>query len=401
MPAFAYTARDEQGRTQHGQRDGTDVREVATALRADGLLPLRVVQAAALPWWRRPVHLFGPRPIDLEMQLRQLSFMLRTGLTLLAALQVLAEQGSAATTRVWLDVAARIRAGASLHEAMLAPRCFPRLTTSLVDVGERSGNLDHVLARAADAMARRRRTRTQVLTALAYPALVVVLAVATVAYMMVSVVPKLAKFLAALGRTLPPSTQLLVDIANAVQVHLVRGSLLLAALVGALAIAWATRRGRLVLEAGLLRVPVVGRILRLSAVSTFAHNVSLLLASGVQLTTTLAVVQPLFFLRMVRERLGRCRESVVQGTALAESLSAEGTFPPLVHSMVRVGETSGSLDEVLDGVAHHHDEVLQELVRRLGTLIEPVILVVIGSIVGFIYFAFFMAIYSITGVGGA
>lgn len=401
MPNFAYIARDERGRTQRGQRDGTDLREVAAALRADGLLPLRVTTATSLPWWRRPLHVFGPRPIDLEMQLRQLSFMLRTGLTLLAALQVLAEQGSAATTRVWLDVAARIRAGESLHEALLAQKCFPRLTTSLVDVGERSGNLDHVLARAADAMSRRRRTRTQVLTALAYPALVVVLAVATVAYMMVSVVPKLAKFLAALGRTLPPSTQLLVDIANAVQAHLVRGSLFLAMLVGALAIAWATRRGRLVLEAGLLRVPVVGRILRLSAVSTFAHNVALLLASGVQLTTTLAVVQPLFFLRTVRERLGRCRESVVQGAALADSLIAERTFPPLVHSMVRVGETSGSLDEVLDGVAQHHDEVLQELVRRLGTLIEPVILVVIGSVVGFIYFAFFMAIYSITGVGGA
>lgn len=401
MPAFAYIARDEQGRTQRGERDGTDVREVTSALRAEGLLPLRVAAATALPWWRRPLHPFGPRPIDLEMQLRQLAFMLRTGLTLLAALKVLAEQGSAATARVWLDVAARVRAGAPLHEAMVAQKCFTRLTTSLVDVGERSGNLDHVLTRAADALARRRRTRTQVLTALAYPTLVVVLAIGTVAYMMASVVPKLAKFLAALGRTLPPSTQLLVDVANAVQVHLVRGCVFLGLLVLAIAIAWATRRGRLVLEAMLLRVPVVGRILRLAAVSTFAHNLALLLASGVRLTNSLAVVQPLFFLRTVRERLARCRDAVVQGNPLADSLLAERAFSPLVHSMVRVGETSGALDEVLEGVAVHHDEVLQELVRRLGTLIEPVILVVIGSIVGFIYFAFFMAIYSITGVGGA
>jgi type IV pilus assembly protein PilC len=91
----------------------------------------------------------------------------------------------------------------------------------------------------------------------------------------------------------------------------------------------------------------------------------------------------------------------VHGEPLAESLVAERVFPPLVHSMVAVGETSGALDEVLDGVAQHHDELLQELVRQLGALIEPVILVVVGSLVGFIYFAFFMAIYSITGAGGA
>ncbi|MBL8738076.1 MAG: type II secretion system F family protein [Planctomycetes bacterium] len=401
MPSFAYIARDDQGRTQRGTRDGADVREVATTLRGEGLLPLRVVAGGTSPWWQRPIHLFGPRPVDLELQLRQLAFMLRTGLPLLSALKVCAEQGNRPLARLWHDVAARIRAGATMTEAMQAQRCFSRLTISLVDVGERSGNLDHVITRAAEAMGRRRRTRTQVLTALAYPALVVVLSIATVAFMMASVVPKLAAFLQALGRRLPPATQLLVDVADAVQVHFVRGAVFLLLLLAALAIAWALPKSRMLLERGLLRLPVVGTILRLASVSTFAHNGALLLASGVRLTTALAVLQPLFFLRVVRHRLARARERVVQGAPLAESLVAERVFPPLVHSMVAVGETSGSLDEVLDGIARHHDEQLQELVRRLGTLIEPVILVIVGSVVGFIYFAFFMAIYSITGVGGA
>jgi type IV pilus assembly protein PilC len=401
MPTFAWVARDEHGRTQRGRRDAVSEREVASALRADGLLPVEVRGAAALPFWRRPIHLFGPSPIELEMQLRQLGFMLRTGLSLLAALRVCAEQGSSPAARVWNRVADSIRAGSTLHEAMAAHRCFARLTTSLVEVGERSGNLDLVLTRAAEAMARRRQARTQVVTALAYPALVVVLAVATVSFMMISVVPKLGKFLAALGRRLPPVTQLLVDIADAVHVHLLTGSLVLLGLVAVLAVAWSTRPGRLRLERVLLAIPVVGRILRLSAVSTFAHNGALLLASGVRLTAALAVLQPLFALHLVRVRLGRARERVVQGSPLAQSLDGEKVFTPLVHSMVAVGETSGALDEVLTGVAQHHDEVLRELIRRLGTLVEPVILVVIGSVVGFIYFAFFMAIYSITGVGGA
>lgn len=399
MPTFAYVARDDAGRTQRGRREGPTERDVALALRGEGLLPLRIAAGQALPWYRRPMHLFGPRRIDVEMQLRQLAFMLRTGLSLLAALQVCTEQGNPATARIWSDVGDRVRGGASLHEAMTKHRCFTRLTCSLVDVGERTGNLDHVLTRAADAMQRRRQTRTQVLTALAYPTLVVVLAVATVAFMMVSVVPKLAKFLTSLGRRLPASTQFLVDLSEAVQVHVVRGALFLAGLVAVVAIAWATHRGRLAIEAVLLRIPVVGRILSLAAVSTFAHNTALLLSSGVRLIASLAVVQPLFFLHQVRDRLARARERVVQGESLAGSLQDERLFSPLVRSMVAVGETSGSLDEVLQGLAKHHDDTLTELVRRLGSLVEPVILVVIGSVVGFIYFAFFMAIYSITGVG--
>jgi type IV pilus assembly protein PilC len=401
MPTFAYIARDEHGRTQRGSREGADVREVTSALRGEGLLPLRVEAHGAVPWWRQPIHIFGPRPVAVELQLRQLAFMLRTGLPLLSALKVCAEQAERPLARIWLDVAARIRAGSTMTEAMRPQRCFSRLVISLVDVGERSGNLDHVLGRAAEAMSRRRRTRTQVLTALAYPSLVVVLSIATVAFMMVSVVPKLAAFLGALGRRLPPATQLLVDLADAVRVHGVRGAVFLLLLLVTLAVAWAVPQSRLWLERALLRVPVVGSILRLATVSTFAHNAALLLSSGVRLTATLAVLQPLFFLHLVRRRLARARERVVHGEPLAESLVAERVFPPLVHSMVAVGETSGALDEVLDGVAQHHDELLQELVRQLGALIEPVILVVVGSLVGFIYFAFFMAIYSITGAGGA
>lgn len=399
MPSFTWIARDEHGRTQRGRREGMSEREVASSLRGEGLLPVVVRDAEVVPWHRRPIHVFGPRPVDLEMHLRQLSFMLRTGLTLLSALRVVGDQGGGAASRVWRAVGEAVRAGSPLHEAMARHRCFTRLTCSLVEVGERSGNLDHVLARAAEAMARRRQTRTQVVTALAYPAIVVVMATATVCFLVLSVVPKLAKFLAGLGRRLPASTQLLVDIADAVRMHLVTGSIVLLAVVAGVAVAWSTAPGRRALEGVLLRVPIVGRILGLAAVSAFAHNGALLLASGVRLIAALGIVPPLLALHLVRFRLARVRERVVQGSALAEAMVAERVFPPLVREMVAVGETTGSLDEVLQGVAEHHDEQLRELVRRLGTLIEPVLLLVIGSVVGFVYFAFFMAIYSITGVG--
>jgi type IV pilus assembly protein PilC len=400
MPAFAFVARDEQGRTHEGTRAAQTEHEVARELRREGLFPLRIVTDRGVPWHRRSIHLFGPRAIDVEMQLRQLAFMLRTGLTLLQALRVCSEQGpDLPTAAVWRRVAEAVRGGASLHEAMAAHRCFPQLVCSLVDTGERSGNLDTVLGRAADAMARRRQTKAQVLTALAYPTLVAVLASATVAFMMVGVVPKLAAFLGSLGRRLPASTQILVDVSQDVQRWFVPGVLVFCAVAAAVAVAWHSARGRIALERVLLRVPVLGRILRLSAVSTFGHNTALLLASGVHLLAALAIVPPLLWSRRIGTALLHARERVAQGEAMADALESERVFSPLVHSMVATGEISGTLDEVLAETARHHDEVLQELVRRLGAIVEPVILVVIGGIVGFIYFAFFMAIYSITGVG--
>ncbi len=402
MPAFAYEARDDQGRRHAGARDAVDERDVLAQLRREGLLPLQVTAKGVLPWWRRSIQLTGPRPVKIEMQLRQLGFMLRSGLSLLAALRVCGDQESGGpTARIWRTVADDIRGGDTLHQAMSRHRCFSRLVTSLVDVGEGSGNLDLVVVRAADAMQRQRQSRAQVITALAYPALILVLAVATVAYMMVGVLPKLAGFLGGLGRRLPPSTQLLVDIAHGVQHWFVTGTLVVLGAIVLIALAWTTRRGRLLMERVLLRVPLVAGTLRLAAVSTFAHNTALLLQSGVRLTAALLIVQPLLGVRLLGERLGRARERVVQGSALADSLAQERAFSPMVLSMVAVGEASGTLDEVLSGVAEHHDEVRREFVRRLGALVGPLILIVVGSIVGFIYFAFFMAIYSITGVGRA
>lgn len=368
-------------------------------LRGEGLLPLKVEAVAdTRQGLVRRAGWFGPSPRDMEVPLRQLSFMLRSGVTLLDGLMTGATNTpNRRVAAVLTDVAGAIREGASLAEAMARHRCCDALTRSLVAVGEQGGNLDAVLERAAVILERRRYLRTQMVTALIYPSLVIVLAIATVAYMMVGVIPKLATFLTAMGRRLPPSTQFLVDVSAFVGRWYDEALWVVAALVAITWVGSQTRSGRAWLDLLIVRTPVVGRIVTFAAVSAFASNLALLVRSGVMITEGLAVVEPVLPLARFSRRVGRARSSVIQGLGLSESLTRAGAFDPVVTGMIAVGESSGRLDEVLEHTAEYHDGRLRDLIRRLGTIVEPVILVVVGGVVGFVYLSFFSAVYSFAG----
>lgn len=398
MPSFEFVARTRTGETVRGRREAASDATLLSTLRSEGLITLRVDAAARTAphrprWWTRE-----PTAQEVELEVRQLAFLVKSGVTLLHALQICCEQSPRPrVVRVLRAVADDIRDGSTLTDALRRQRAFDAITCSLVDVGERGGHLDVVLERAADLLARKRQLRTQVTTALIYPSLVLLLAIATVAYMMVGVVPKLTQFLKSLGRQLPPSTQLLVDVSTFVRAHYLDGLVVLALLAIALYCAWRTRIGRRAIDHALVRTPIVGTTVRLAAVASFAYTMGLLVRSGVRITSALSVVQPLLPLRLYTDRVDRARRAVVGGSGLAESLANERAFEPLVTGMVAVGESSGRLDDVFDHLADFHDARLRDLVRRLGTILEPVILVVIGGIVGFVYLSLFAALYSFAG----
>ncbi|MFG0318522.1 MAG: type II secretion system F family protein [Planctomycetota bacterium JB042] len=400
MPRFEFVARDPRGREVRGVRDEASPGVLVADLRREGLVALRVsgeAEGGAGPR-RASRGPFGPRTADVELELRQLAFMLRSGVTILNALRIGAEQcPRPRMAAVLRDVSADIRDGASLGDALRRHRCFDRLTCNLVEVGEHGGNLDTVLERAADILARKRYLRTQTTTALIYPALVLTLAVATVAYMMVGVIPKLTQFLTSLGRQLPPTTQLMIDVSQFCHAHFVDGLVLVVTVVGVVWIAARTTPGRRFLDETLLRTPLVGRILRLAATASFSYNMALLVRSGVRITAALGAIAPLLPLRLFEQRVHAARERVVHGSGLSESLSRSHAFDARVTGMIAVGESSGRLDEVLENIAEFHDDRLRDTIRRLGTIIEPVILVVIGAIVGFVYLSFFSAVYSMAG----
>lgn len=409
MPRYRFVARDAEGREQRGTREAASEALVLEQLHAGGLLALDVERtgpgaesAAAIGsqgfgLWR----LLRPRALDVELGLQQIAFMLKSGLSLLAALRTAAAQSARRSmARVWTLVGERIQMGVSLSEALSAHRCFPRLAVAMVSVGEQTGVLDEALLRAAAAMERRRNLSTSVRTALLYPSIVLFMALGVVAFLVIGLIPKLAKMLQAFGRHLPAITQALLDVSAFLHAHTLQGAIGVAAAAGAIAAFYAWPPGRVAVDRILLSVPIVGGVLRLSATAGVARNLGALLESGVRITEGLAVLDPLLRNRYVAGRVAAAREQVLQGGRLSEPLSERAAFLPMLSSMVAVGETSGALDEALDHVARFHEMRLEAVVRRLNVLVEPIIVIVVGGIVGFVYLAFFLALYGFAGGHG-
>lgn len=392
---------------QRGTFDAASPSALIDSLRQRGWMVIDVQAAGeTVPDWSdqlalvNPWRYLPPRSTDVELSLHQLAVMLRGGLTLLASLGTVSEQARRLSMRqVWQRVAERIQGGISLADAMSEHKCFTDLIVQLVRVGEQTGNLEQVVVRGADILEKRRALRGSLLTALAYPTIVLVAAVGVTVFMLVSVIPKLQVFLSALGRKLPAMTQLLVDLADWVQAW---GLYVLGGQVALIAVAIAVYSwppGRYWVDRWALRVPVLGALLRLAATSMFSRSLGILIRSGVTLLEALRTVERLHRNRFLADRVSSARDSVMQGGTLAEPLRAQHAFLPMLPAMVAVGESTGTLDDVLDEVARFHESQLQVAIRRFSILIEPVIIVVVGGIVGFVYISFFIALFSTAGSG--
>ncbi len=404
MPTYAFTARDAQGRSREGAIDAASTSGVVDDLRGRGWLVLDVHENRPSPpatdvlAGLSPGQWLPPRSLDVEMSLRQTAVMLRSGLTLLNALTTVAEQSTRASMgRIWSQVAGDIQEGSSLADAMGEHRRFSPLVVQLVRVGEQTGQLEPVLARAADSLENRRHLRTSLLTALAYPAIVLLAAVGVTAFMAFSVIPKLEKFLSTIGRKLPAVTQLLLDVTNAVHAYAVHAAVgTLVAIVGAILI-YMWPPGRMAVDRLALRVPLIGRLFRLAGTIAFANGLCALLRSGITLLEGLRTVERLQRNRFLAEQVADARDAVMHGGTLASALYEPHAFMPLLGRMVAVGESAGTLDEVLDEIGRFYTAQLQSAIRQLSVIVEPMIIIVVGGIVGFVYTSFFMALFAAGG----
>ena len=260
-----------------------------------------------------------------------------------------------------------------------------------------TGNLDAALRRGADHLERRRQLWLTVVNALAYPAIVTLLAVGVAAFLVLFVIPKIQRYLGDRGRDLPALTQALLDVAGWLQAAVPHLAVVACA---AAAATWMVRRwspGRLVMDGALLKLPAVGNILRLSGTAVVARGLSTLLESGVTLLDALSTASTLTGNQAFVARLHAARDFVLRGGALAAGLAGGREFLPMLPRMVAVGESAGTLAPVLDEVARFHEAQLLAAVRRMSVLIEPVVIVVVGGIVGFVYIAFFLALFSLAG----
>jgi general secretion pathway protein F len=399
MPVFSYTAADHAGKTVDGVMEAVDVRAVVERLHRDAYYPIRVApQAERTAWWGGRGRI-GQR--DLLTFTQQLATLVEAGLPLDRALSVL--EGLAASPRlksVVGDLLRGVRGGSAFSEALARhhPRPFSRLYINMVRAGEKGGVLEVTLRRVAEFLEARAAFVESVVSALIYPAIITMASAGAIVFLLAFVVPRFAVIFSDLGQTIPLPTQILLQVSAVVRTYWwVGGLAVMAAIVG-----WrvwtSTPEGRLAWDRTVLQIPLVGDISLKLEVSRFARTLGTLLTSGVPVLSALAVVGEMMSNHIVSRSVQRLADSVKRGAGLATPMGENAVFPPLAVHMVRVGEETGRLEEMLLKVADMLEADVKTELRRIIGLLEPAVILTMGLVVAFIVVAMLLAIFSINEV---
>lgn len=405
MATFSYTALDARGAETAGTVQGPDVRSAAAQLRQRGFRVLSVAESAGdgdglareidLP------SLAALRSVSnqsLVFFFRQMSFMLRAGLPVMQALELAESQiSSVRLKRVVKRMLSDIESGSQLSQAMARhPDVFSRIAVNLVVAGENTGELDLIVDRLATHLEKKGALRAQMINAMIYPVVVVLAAIGVATFLIVKIIPKFGQFLASQGKPLPPSTQFLIDTSAFVVAN---GMWILAVLVAVLAAiiaSYNTPPGRLVFDRVMLRVPVMGKLLMNGSMAQMTWGLAMLLKSGVTVFDGLKITSSLLGNRILSGRLQTASDAILTGRDLAGSLR-DPVMPVLVTQMIAVGERTGTLDHVLQELGGFYEHQLETGIKRLSAMIEPALILVIGGMVGFVYYAFFQALFALAG----
>lgn len=402
MPVFAYRAADRSGRTVDGLMEAYDPQAVVERLHRERYFPLRVDPvsatgglAALRAAWAAPPRVAAR---DLVAFTQQLSTLVDAGLPLERGLTILGELATSRRLReVVQDVARGVRAGSTLADALGRhhPRPFSRLYINTVRAGEKGGVLDVSLRRLAEHLEAMRELREAVTSALLYPALLAAVGAGAVVFLLTFVLPRFAAIFADLGQALPWPTRLLLAVSHAAVVYWWVAAL--AALAAALTwqILARSEPARLAVDRRLLRLPLLGGVLRRVEVGRLSRTLGTLLSAGVPLLAALGVARETAGNRVVAAALAAVQDGAKRGDGVARPMAESGEFPPLVVHMVRVGEETGRLEEMLSRVAATYEAEIRVAVRRFVALLEPAIILVLGVVVLAIVLAILMAILAV------
>ena len=401
MAFYRYTALDTNGTEQTGTLEAASPRDAATLLRSQDLRILRVEDAAAASEEKKSItqidiNEFLPVGLsDRVLFFQQMALMLRSGLSVLQGLEVAGDLALSARLKKSITrVADRIKSGDNFSTAMESEgRMFPSLAIQLIRSAEASGELDLVLERIASHLEQKATTRRNLITSLVYPTVVLFISIGVGAFLLVGVVPKFAEFFQRSSQQLPGITQGLVDVSAAVtraSPYILAGTLIG---IAALIYFYSKPASRLVIDRALLRTPVVGNVLIQASLSQTAWAMAMLLKSGVTLLESIRVGTELVTNKALERALLDASEDLLAGKDFSTSIDRY-PIPSLVIRLSAVGERSGSLEHVMQELGDHYDLELQASIKRMSNLIEPLLMLVVGTMVGFVYFAFFQAIFS-------
>jgi general secretion pathway protein F len=409
MPVYQYKGfKESTGGQESGIIDADSPREARTKLRqqkifVSELQPMQEIGGDPASGASRKLSFKRAKLVDLAVATRQLGTLLNAGIPLMESLSALIDQAEneylEATMR---DVRERIARGEGFAESLAYhPKWFDDLFCAMVRAGEASGNLDTVLIRMADFLQAQARLRGRVMAALTYPMIMCVIGFGVISFLMAFVVPRITKVLVEQQGldALPLPTEILLIIQNALLGYwwLLAGvfAVLVATFIG-----WKrTERGRFLWDSMKLNAPVVGILFRKQAVSRFSSTMATLLESGLPVLEALDVVGDVVDNAVMKDALINVRKKVTEGSDISAPLKASKVFPPVVGYMVAIGEESGSLDHLLRKIAESYDEEIEITAAKVTAFLEPVLIVGLAAIVGFIVLAILMPILQISNIG--
>ncbi|HIG86323.1 MAG TPA: type II secretion system protein GspF [Planctomycetes bacterium] len=416
MPIYEYVAFAAGGVTSKGIVDADSERDARQKLRKKELLVTKLTETRGGKRRKKgsgnQPGLFvrilearaaaqGPSTRETELVLgmtRQLATLLGSGIPLTESLSALVDQAEHKRMETMLrQIRESIQQGTSMADALAQhPGWFTEMYINMVSAGQAAGNLDIVLSRLADYMQAQRAMRRKIVGALTYPAMMIVIGMIVVTILMAKVVPEITAMLIEQGKALPPATRVLISVSNVVQ------NWWWAIIGGFGLISFAVERtyrtsdaGQLWIDRSLLRVPVLGELLRKAAVGRFTRTLSTLLQSGVPVIQSLGITEKVVGNRVISDATATISQRVVEGADISGPLKQSGAFPSVVGYMVAVGEQSGDLEQMLDRIAVAYDEEIDVVTERLTALLEPIMIVLLAGVVGYIVYAIVQPILEI------
>ena len=342
------------------------------------------------------------KPVQIAIFTRQLSTMINSGLPLVQSLDILSGQLESAPLRaITREMKEKIEGGARFAEALRDyPNCFDDLYVSLVVAGEEGGMLDSILVRLSNYMEKTERLKKKVKSALIYPSAIVVVAIGVVLVLLLFVIPVFENMFTSFGKALPAPTQIVIGLSKLVKAYIVY--MIIAAAAGAFLFRryYKTGPGRRTVDRASLKIPVVGQLLQKASVARVTRTLSTLLSSGVSILESLLIVSKTAGNRVIEDALVQAREDVSEGKSVSEPLKASGVFPPMTVQMIQIGESTGALDSMLNKVADFYEEDVDTLVTNLTSLLEPVLMVFLGVVLGGLVIAMYLPIFKLGDVVG-
>jgi len=397
MATFAYTGRTRAGQNVTGERVAESMDAAVTALRRDQILVTNINPVKEKAGAAKPLKAKSVNSKRLAIFTRQFSVMIDAGLPLVQCLEILGTQEEDKNfSQTILATRADVESGASLADAMRKhPKTFDPLFTNMIAAGEAGGILDTILKRLATYIEKNVKLKAQVKSAMIYPVAVIVIAAVVVTVILWKVIPTFANLFAGLGAELPLPTRVVISMSNGVVLLMPYMIVIMIAAFFGFRSYYATTGGRSMIDGITLKLPILGMLMRKIAVARFCRTLSTLLSSGVSILEALEITARTAGNAIVEASILSTRKSIERGETIAQPLRETAVFPAMVVQMIGVGEATGALDTMLAKIADFYEEEVDIAVAGLLTLLEPLMIALLGGVVGGIVIAMYMPIFGL------